>query len=151
MLSVFVNCDPAMKPEQQGCVVLSDYPIKMMAYRRFLSGLGESTLHMIGNVSSREFRGLENSKLVVCDMNVMRDQEPQTLALIKKHFPSAQILFLEEDHCDLFTDFDANRDVCHLGKLAEINVIHATIKELLLQTQRGQKKTLKKVRKLEQA
>lgn len=151
MLSVFVNCDFPMKPDQQGCVVFSDYPIKMMAYQRFLSGLGEQTLHILNNLCPNSFKGLELSKLVVCDMNVMQDQEPHTLALIKKHFPKAQILFLEEDHCDLFTDFEKNRDICHLGKLAEINVIHATIKELLLQSKRGQKKILKKARKLEQA
>ena len=150
MLSVFVNCDSTMKPDQQGCVVLSDYPIKMMAYQRFLSGLGESSLHALNKVSANAFTGLEHSKLVVCDMNVMRDQEPSTLALIKKHFPKAHILFLEEDHADLFTDFDNNRDICHLGKLSEINVIHATIKELLLQSKRTQKKILKKAHKLEQ-
>ena len=140
-----------MKPEQQGCVVLSDYPIKMMAYQRFLNGLGESHMHALTKVSSRAFSGLANAKLVVCDMNVMRDQEPRTLNLIKKHFPKAHILFLEEDHSELFTDFDKDRDICHLGKLAEINLIHATIKELLLQTQRGQKKILNKTKIFEGA
>ena len=151
MLSVFVNCDSSMKPDQQGCVIFSDYPIKMMAYQRFLSGLGESALHLLNEVSPHSFTGLELSKLVVGDMNVKRDQEPPTLALIKKYFPQAQILFLEEDHCDLFTHFEENRDICHLGKLAEISVIHATIKELLLQSKRNQKKIPTKACKLEQA
>jgi hypothetical protein len=43
-------------------------------------------------------------------------------------------IFLEEDHSDMKIRFSGQRDICRLGKLAEINVIYSTIKELLLQS-----------------
>jgi hypothetical protein len=128
-----------MKANQRACVVLSDYPIKTMAYQRFLSTLGES--HVFAFRSTEEnFDGVSEAKLLVCDMNIMADFEPETLAQLEIIFPKANILFLEEDHCDMLVRFSNQRDICRLGKLAEINIIHSTLKELLLQSNRKEKR-----------
>ena len=122
-----------MKSTQTACVVLSDYPIKTMAYQRFLSTLGES--HVVAFRSTGEnFDALFEAKLLICDMNIMAEHEPETLARLELIFPKANILFLEEDHSDMLVRFSNQRDICRLGKLAEINIIHSTLKELLLQS-----------------
>lgn len=131
------------------CVVFSDYPIKTMAYQRFLSGLGEDAVYAFKSISTGDFSELRLAKLVVCDMNIMLEFEANALETLEKQFPKANILFLEEDHCDMIVGFPNQRDVCRLGKLAEIKVIHSTLKELLLQSGRGEKKV--KRRKNEQA
>jgi hypothetical protein len=126
-----------MKPKQQACVVLSDYPIKTMAYQRFLAGLGEAGVHVFQNLDA-DFSALEDAKLVVCDMNIMEDQEAEAMAHLEEIFPGANILFLQEDHSDMRVRFSNNRDICCLGKLSENSVLRATLKELLLQA--GSKK-----------
>ena len=73
-------------------------------------------------------------------MNIMEDFEEGVLSKLEKNFPAANILFLEEDHSDMRVKFSNHRDICRLGKLAEINVIHSTLKELLLQVSRKPKK-----------
>lgn len=123
-----------MKTCSRPCVVLSDYPIKMMAYQRFLSGLGEHGVHAFRSIDCKDVDIAGCAKLVVCDMNVMEDIEAETLANIESLFPHANILFLEEDHSDMKIRFSGQRDICRLGKLAEIHVIYSTIKELLLQS-----------------
>lgn len=121
-----------MKPNQRPCVVLSDYPIKTMAYQRFLSGLGEEDIFALRTVNA-DFTELAQAKLVVCDMNIMVEFEADALVRLEQVFANANILFLEEDHSDMVVKFSNQRDVCRLGKLAEINVIHSTLKELLVQ------------------
>jgi DNA-binding NarL/FixJ family response regulator len=123
-----------MKPSSNPCVVLSDYPIKMMAYQRFLSGLGENGVLAFKSLSPEGFVQGGEARLVVCDLNVMEEFEAQTLAQVEELFPQANILFLEEDHSDMKIRFTGQRDICRLGKLAEIHVIYSTIKELLLQS-----------------
>lgn len=134
-----------MKAPQRACVVLSDYPIKTMAYQRFLSTLGEDLVFAFPTTGDN-FDGLIEAKLLVCDMNIMADLEPETLAELEKNFPKANILFLEEDHCDMLVRFSNHRDICRLGKLAEINVIHSTLKELLLQSNRKERKQIRRRR-----
>jgi hypothetical protein len=129
-----------MKPPPLACVVFSDYPIKTMAYHRFLSSLGEECVHSFRNIELN-FTELSHAKLVICDMNIMEEFEESALKKLEKDFPVANILFLEEDHSDMVVKFSNQRDICRLGKLAEINVIHSTLKELLLQTSRKPKKT----------
>ncbi|MFN7506476.1 MAG: hypothetical protein ACK5Q1_13050 [Limnobacter sp.] len=128
-----------MKSPPLACVVFSDYPIKTMAYQRFLSGLGEECVHSFRSIEL-DFAELSQAKLVVCDMNIMEEFEERALKKLEKDFPVANILFLEEDHSDMVVKFSNQRDICRLGKLADINVIHSTLKELLLQTSRRQKK-----------
>jgi len=128
-----------MKVSQRACVVLSDYPIKTMAYQRFLSMLGESLVFAFRSTKG-DFEGLSDSKLLVCDMNIMAEFEPDTLLHLEMSFPKANILFLEEDHCDMLVRFSNQRDICRLGKLADINIIHSTLKELLLQSNRKEKR-----------
>ena len=106
----------------------------MMAYQRFLSGLGENGVLAFRTISLEDLSFGNTAKLVVCDMNVMEELEAETLAQIEELFPLANILFLEEDHSDMKIRFAGQRDICRLGKLAEINVIYSTIKELLLQS-----------------
>ncbi|MCZ8014248.1 MAG: hypothetical protein O9274_00975 [Limnobacter sp.] len=106
----------------------------MMAYQRFLSGLGENGVLALRTLSMDDITFGNKAKLVVCDMNVMEELEAETLAQIEELFPLANILFLEEDHSDMKIRFAGQRDICRLGKLAEINVIYSTIKELLLQS-----------------
>lgn len=127
-----------MKAISRACIVLCDYPIKTMAYQRFLSSLGESAVFSFRQVDL-EITALSNAKLVVCDMNIMEMDEAKTLRKVEKTFPRANILFFEEDHSDMRIKFSNKRDICRLGKLAQLNVIHATLKELLLQTQRVDK------------
>lgn len=134
-----------MKPSSRPCVVLSDYPIKMMAYQRFLSGLGENGVLALRTLSIEDFKFGNKAKLVVCDMNVMEELEAETLAQIENHFPLANVLFLEEDHSDMKIRFSGQRDICRLGKLAEINVIYSTIKELLLQSDKTPKNSTGKI------
>lgn len=129
-----------MKPNQRPCVVLSDYPIKTMAYQRFLSGLGEEQVFALRTVNA-DFTELTQAKLVVCDMNIMVEFEAEALARLEQVFPTANILFLEEDHSDMLVSFSNQRDICRLGKLAEINVIHSTLKELLLQSKQKPRRT----------
>lgn len=129
-----------MKATQRACVVLSDYPIKTMAYQRFLSTLGEGLVFAFRSTGDN-FDGLSEAKLLVCDMNIMAEFEPETLAQLEVIFPKANILFLEEDHCDMLVRFSNQRDICRLGKLAEINIIHSTLKELLLQSNQQEKRT----------
>jgi hypothetical protein len=129
-----------MKVTQRACVVLSDYPIKTMAYQRFLSTLGEG-LVVAFRSTGENFDDLSGAKLLVCDMNIMSEYEPETLARLEIIFPKANILFLEEDHSDMLVRFSNQRDICRLGKLAEINIIHSTLKELLLQTNRKDKRS----------
>lgn len=124
-----------MKTLALACVVFSDYPIKTMAYQRFLSGLGEERVHLLRSLDS-DISEISNAKLVICDMNIMEEIEERTLSMLEQNFPKANILFLEEDHCDMRVKFSNQRDICRLGKLAEINVIHSTLKELLLQVSR---------------
>ena len=139
-----------MKVTQRACVVLSDYPIKAMAYQRFLSTLGEDFVFAFRS-TGENFDGLTEAKLLVCDMNIMAEFEPEILTQLEIIFPKANILFLEEDHCDMLVRFSNQRDICRLGKLAEINVIHSTLKELLLQSNRQDKKQVrKKQERLEQ-
>lgn len=128
-----------MKPPLIACVVFSDYPVKTMAYQRFLSGLGEKSVHSFRSIDL-DFTELSRAKLVICDMNIMEDFEEGALSKLEKNFPAANILFLEEDHSDMRVKFSNHRDICRLGKLAEINVIHSTLKELLLQVSRKPKK-----------
>ena len=122
-----------MKTCSRPCVVLSDYPIKTMAYQRFLSGLGEGSVHAFRSIDCNDTGSVRCAKLVVCDMNVMEEFEAEALAQVENLFPQANILFLEEDHSDMKIRFSGQRDICRLGKLAEIHVIYSTIKELLLQ------------------
>lgn len=129
-----------MKPNQRPCVVLSDYPIKTMAYQRFLSGLGEEHVFALRTVNA-DFTELAQAKLVVCDMNIMVEFEADALARLEQVFANASILFLEEDHSDMVVKFSNQRDICRLGKLAEINVIHATLKELLMQSNQKPRRT----------
>ncbi len=128
-----------MKPLLIACVVFSDYPIKTMAYQRFLNGLGEKSVYSFRSIE-QDFTELSHAKLVICDMNIMEAFEESALSKLEKTFPTANILFLEEDHSDMFVKFTNHRDICRLGKLAEINVIHSTLKELLLQVNRKPKK-----------
>jgi hypothetical protein len=128
-----------MKPSPLACVVFSDYPIKTMAYQRFLSSLGEECVHAFRSIHL-DFSALSQAKLVICDMNIMSEFEAEALNKLEQDFPSANILFLEEDHCDMLLKFSNQRDICRLGKLTEINVIHSTLKELLLQVNRKPKK-----------
>lgn len=123
-----------MKTCSRPCVVLSDYPIKLMAYQRFLSGLGENGIHAFRSIDSNDVDIAGCAKLVVCDMNIMEEFEAETLVQIENLFPQANILFLEEDHSDMKIRFSGRRDICRLGKLAEIHVIYSTIKEMLLQS-----------------
>lgn len=129
-----------MKTTSQACVVLSDYPIKTMAYQRFLSGLGEITVHSFREIGL-DFTSLAQAKLVVCDMNIMVEFEAEALALLEQTFTNANVLFLEEDHSDMLVKFSNQRDICRLGKLAEISVIHSTLKELLLQANQKNRRT----------
>lgn len=129
-----------MNPSTLACVVFSDYPIKAMAYQRFLSGLGEDRIHLLRNIDA-DLREIPDAKLVICDMNIMEEFECHALATLEQNFPVANILFLEEDHSDMRVKFSNHRDICRLGKLAEINVIHSTLKELLLQASRKSKKS----------
>jgi hypothetical protein len=124
-----------MKTPALACVVFSDYPIKTMAYQRFLSGLGEERVHLLRSLDS-DISEISNAKLVICDMNIMEEMEERALSTLEENFPKANILFLEEDHSDMRVKFSNQRDICRLGKLAEINVIHSTLKELLLQVSR---------------
>ncbi len=119
-----------MKSNQRPCVILSDYPIKTMAYQRFLSGLGEECVFALRTINA-DFSELAQAKLVVCDMNIMVDFEPSALSRLEQVFPNAHILFLEEDHSEMLMRFSNNRDVCRLGKLSEISVIHSTLREML--------------------
>ena len=128
-----------MKPLLIACVVFSDYPIKTMAYQRFLNSLGEKCVHSFRSIEP-DFSELSHAKLVICDMNIMEEFEEGALSKLEKNFPAANILFLEEDHSDMRVKFSNHRDICRLGKLAEINVIHSTLKELLLQVSRKPKK-----------
>jgi hypothetical protein len=128
-----------MKPLLIACVVFSDYPIKTMAYQRFLSSLGEKCVYSFRSLEP-DFSELSHAKLVICDMNIMEEFEEGALSKLENTFPTANILFLEEDHGDMFVKFSNHRDICRLGKLAEINVIHSTLKELLLQVNRKPKK-----------
>lgn len=133
------------------CVVFSDYPIKMMAYQRFLSGLGEDSVHIFRKILVEEQTGLTHAKIVVCDMNIMTEFESEALETLETLFPNANILFLEEDHQDMLVKFSNQRDVCRLGKLAEINVIHSTLKELLLQSGRQKEQAaLPSIERIEQ-
>lgn len=129
-----------MKVTQRACVVLSDYPIKTMAYQRFLSTLGEGPIFAFRSTKDN-FDGLSEAKLLICDMNIMAEYESETLAQLELIFPKANILFLEEDHSDMLVHFSNQRDICRLGKLAEINIIHSTMKELTLQSNRKEKRT----------
>lgn len=131
---------PHMKVIPQACVVLCDYPIKTIAYQRFLGGLGERAVYSFGQVDP-EVTELTNAKLVVCDMNIMRRFEAKALRKIEQTFPKANILFFEEDHGDMRIKFSNKRDICRLGKLAELNVIYGTLKELLLQNRKYAKTT----------
>lgn len=133
-----------MRTNKRPCVVLSDYPIKMMAYQRFLSGLGEEAVFSFRSISANDFEGLASAKLVVCDMNIMEQFEPGALEQLKTSFPKANILFLEEDHNQITVNFSGQRDVCQLGKLAEISMIQSTLKELLMQSNTKEKKTVAK-------
>ncbi|MCR2747512.1 hypothetical protein [Limnobacter parvus] len=130
-----------MKANPLPCVVFSDYPIKMMAYQRFLSGLGELSIHAFREIAAEELGDVTKAKVVVCDMNIMVEFEPEALEKLENLFPNANILFLEEDHQDMLVRFSNQRDICRLGKLAEICVIHSTLKELLIQSSRPKKKT----------
>lgn len=111
-----------------------------MAYQRFLSGLGEQSVHSFRSLNAN-FTELSQAKLVICDMNIMVEHEAPALCKLEKDFPAANILFLEEDHSDMFVKFSNQRDICRLGKLTEINVIYSTLKELLLQASQKPKKT----------
>ncbi|WP_341709534.1 hypothetical protein [Limnobacter sp.] len=128
-----------MKSPFIACVVFSDYPIKTMAYQRFLSGLGEKCVYSFRSIDL-DFTELSRARLVICDMNIMKEFEEAALSKLERTFHTANILFLEEDHSDMRVKFSNQRDICRLGKLAEINVIHSTLKELLLQTNRKPKK-----------
>lgn len=122
-----------MNGNPRACIVFSDYPIKTMAYQRFLSNLGEETVYSFRSLDLN-FRRLANAKLVICDMNIMVDGEPGALEQLEATFTKANILFLEEDHSDMVVKFANQRDICRLGKLTDIAVIHSTLKELLLQS-----------------
>ena len=37
------------------------------------------------------------------------------MSKLEKTFPTANILFLEEDHSDMFVKFSNHRDICRLG------------------------------------
>jgi hypothetical protein len=111
-----------------------------MAYQRFLSGLGEEHVFALRTVNA-DFTELAQAKLVVCDMNIMVEFEADALARLEQVFANASILFLEEDHSDMVVKFSNQRDICRLGKLAEINVIHATLKELLMQSNQKPRRT----------
>jgi hypothetical protein len=111
-----------------------------MAYQRFLSGLGEEHVFALRTLNA-DFTELAQAKLVVCDMNIMVEFEADALARLEQVFANASILFLEEDHSDMVVKFSNQRDICRLGKLAEINVIHATLKELLMQSNQKPRRT----------
>ncbi|WP_334120776.1 hypothetical protein [Limnobacter sp.] len=129
-----------MKTTSRMCIVLSDYPIKTIAYQRFLSGLGELTVHSFREIGL-DLTNLVQARLVVCDMNIMVEFEAEALARLEQMFPNSNILFLEEDHSDMLVKFSNQRDVCRLGKLAEISVIHSTLKELLLHSNQKIRRT----------
>lgn len=129
-----------MKATNRACVVLSDYPIKTMAYQRLFASLGELFVFEFRSLSE-DFSHLRNAKLVVCDMNIMTESETDALAQLERHFPKANILFLEEDHNNMSVRFSDHRDICTLGKLAEIKVINSTLKELLLESKPLKNKT----------
>lgn len=129
------------------CVIFSDYPIKMMGYNLFLNGLGEGVIRAFKSLSDNKLTELQDAKLVVCDMNIMRAFEPDALKTLEASFPKANILFLEEDHSDMLIDFRDERDICRLGKLAGIKVMQSTLRELLLQSNRTEPELTPTLRK----
>ncbi len=124
-----------MKLSSHPCIVFSDYPIKTMAYRRFLSDLGETAVHAMHSLTEN-LTGLKNAKLVIVDMNISKEIEDSALALVETSFPNAYILLMEESHRDMTLKLCEQRDICRLGKLAETKVIHSTLKEMLIQAAR---------------
>lgn len=103
-----------------------------MVYERLLGALGEKRVHAFRSLDA-DFSGLEDTKLVVCDMNIMEESEPLAMANLEDMFPNANILFLQEDHSDMQIRFSNQRDICCLGKLSANSVLQSILKELLLQ------------------
>ena len=115
-----------------------------MAYNRVLNGMGEGLICVFKSLSDNKLADLEDAKLVVCDMNIMIAFESDALKTLETLFPKANILFLEEDHGDLQVTYRDGREICRLGKLAEIKMMQSTLSELLLQSNRTEQKAIPK-------
>ncbi|WP_370264535.1 hypothetical protein [Limnobacter sp.] len=114
------------------CVVFSDYPIKQMGYSRFLKSLGEEPIALFDEYPSAHLKQFAHAGLVIFDMNIESAKESRYRKSLLKLFQHANILFMEEEQSDLHYQLIHNRDVCCLGKLADVGVMHGCIKDLLL-------------------
>lgn len=121
-----------MKQNTPNYLVLSDYPIKMMSYRRFLASLGIRELAVFDALPPPNTEFDHNTTLLVFDMNVMRPEEPAYLQRLLGRFPRANILFLEEDHAQCEITDENGRCLCILGKLAPVDELFYWLRALSL-------------------
>ncbi|HEX4880257.1 MAG TPA: hypothetical protein VFV39_10465 [Limnobacter sp.] len=133
-----------MKESHVPCVVFSDYPIKQIGYARFLKSLSEKTVALFNEYPSGEMLEFSNAGLVIFDMNIDAEHEHRYRQSLMRVFPKANVLFMEENHGDLHYQLIHKRDVCCLGKLAEVGTIHACIKDLLLRNAASRSRSSKK-------
>ena len=131
--------------ETQGlCLVISDYPIKALAYQKLLKQMNQDEIEWIDWIPTKSDTTFTESKLLIVDMNIPADEEFFTVNKLIKVFPKSRILFMEEDHNNLWVEFQGNKEICLLGKLADLNVTYAVIKEMLEQSNAPEKKPGKK-------
>ncbi|HEX4842228.1 MAG TPA: hypothetical protein VFV57_01035 [Limnobacter sp.] len=130
-----------MNKTQESCLVFSDYPIKLMGYARFFKSLGQNDAVFLDNYPSSDAENFVDARVVVFDMNILPEQEEAHRASLMRLFKNAHILFMEEDHSDLHYQLAQGRDICRLGKLAEVKVMHACLKDMLLRCHNDQNRT----------
>lgn len=117
-----------MDDEASPCVVLCDYPIKAMGYLKMFSVLGDDRV-VVSNTLPRLANGQTRlASVLVVDMNCLPEEEPRVCENVLRVFPKANVLFMREDNAELQVRFEGNRDICMLGKLADVNVIRGLLK-----------------------
>ncbi|HEX4916567.1 MAG TPA: hypothetical protein VFV43_01585 [Limnobacter sp.] len=119
--------------------MFSDYPIKQMGYARFFKSLGHDNLVLMNTYPNADMKTYMNAELVVFDMNISAESENRHLQSVMRAFKKAHVLFMEELHADLHYQLIHGRDICCLGKLAEVKVMHACLKDMLLRCKENQK------------
>jgi hypothetical protein len=123
-------------------IVLSDYPVKTMTYLRYLSTLQVGSIKTLKAMPKYSTPEHKQVNLVVVDMNWAKECEEAQLNEVLEAFPHAAVLFMREDQSDMHIRFENDRDVCLLGKLAEVRVIQSTIRTLITEHQAAQHEKL---------
>lgn len=120
-----------MKANNSQCLVISDYPIKLIMYRQLLARLGVAQTHCQDWIPD-EVEALDMEvDLIVVDMNIPADEEADCLNSLKGFFPAAQILVLQEDHDQLSVEIEQGRRICQMGKLGELEMTQGLIAYML--------------------